>query len=210
MYPRFDAEVAAAAAEHLSKHDSTLKPVIAKAGLADIKPHQDYYWELVDSIISQQLSLKAAAAIERRFLDLFGGKIPTPDQILSKQPEELKSVGLSRPKVGYIQDLARHVNNGKVVFDQLDSQSNQQIIDELTDVKGIGEWTVHMFLIFAMGRTDILPTGDLGIKKGIRDLYGLRSLPTPEEIRMIASDYKWKPYQSVACWYIWQSIDNST
>lgn len=209
MYPKFDLEIAGAAAKHLASSDAVLAPIIEAAGLPAIQPHDDYYWELVDSIISQQLSVKAAATIERRFVDLFGGSPPKPEQILTKSIDELRTAGLSQAKAIYIQDLAGHVVSGKVAFDKLDSQSNQEIINELTDVKGIGEWTAHMFLIFAMGRTDVLPTGDLGIKNGIQKLYGLSNQPGPEEIRAIANKNSWHPYDSIACWYIWHSLDNA-
>jgi len=209
MYPKFDQSVAVAAAEQLKRSDPVLAPIIKQAGLAKIAPHDNYYWELVDSIISQQLSVKAAATIEKRFIDLFGGKIPQPEQILDKSIEELRTAGLSQAKATYIQDLAGHVIDGKVVFNKLDRQSNEEIIKELTDVKGIGEWTAHMFLIFAMGRTDILPTGDLGIKNGIKMLYNLQEQPAPEDIRLIAEHNNWHPYESIASWYVWHSLDNA-
>lgn len=197
------------AADHLSQHDAVLAAVIKRAGLAELKPHKDYYGALVNSIISQQLSVKAAAAIERRFRDLFGGKIPAPAAILEKSVEELRSAGLSNAKANYVRDLAQHVLDGKVRFDKLDSQTNDEIILELTDVKGIGEWTAHMFLMFCMGRLDVLPVGDLGIKNGIRDLYALKDSPSPDQIREIAAKNNWHPYESVASWYIWHSLDNA-
>jgi DNA-3-methyladenine glycosylase II len=196
------------AANHLSRHDPILTPIIKHAGLPTLKPHRNYYWELVDSIISQQLSVKAAASIEKRFRDLFGKDFPEPDEILARSVEELRSVGLSRPKANYIRDLAQHIVDGKLKFDRFDQQSNHEIIAELTDVKGIGEWTAHMFLIFCMGRLDILATGDLGIKNGIRKLYGFEDIPTPEQIEELATRNHWHPYESVACWYIWHSLDN--
>lgn len=197
------------AAEHLSKHDPVLASVIASSPLCNIKPHKNYYQELVDSIISQQLSVKAARAIEKRFCALFGSSdFPSPQQILTKSIDELRSVGLSRGKAAYVRDLAQHVVDGKVKFDHLDSLSNQEVIDELVAVKGIGEWTAHMFLMFCMGRLDILAYGDLGIKNGIQKLYKLDHSPTPQEIQELADKNKWHPYESVACWYVWQSLDN--
>jgi DNA-3-methyladenine glycosylase II len=196
------------AADHLASHDPVLAPIIKSAGLPTFSPHQNYYWELVDSIISQQLSVKAAASIEKRFQALFDNLTPPPEAILQKDDEALRAVGLSRPKVKYIKDLAQHVIDGKLKFETFDSQSNQQIIAELVCVKGIGEWTAHMFLIFCMGRLDVLPVGDLGIKNGIRKLYELDDVPTPEQIQLIADKYHWQPYESVAAWYIWHSLDN--
>jgi len=183
--------------------------VIERAGICTIEPHKDYYRELVESIVGQQLSVKAAAAIRRKFVDLFEGTFPTPEQILAKAPEEMRGAGLSWAKAKYIQDLAQHVVDGKVKFDHLDSLSNDQIIAELTDIKGVGEWTAHMFLMFLMGRLDILPVGDLGIKNGVRALYKFKNLPTPDDIKKIAKQYHWHPYESVASWYVWQSLDNS-
>lgn len=202
-------KVAAAAAEHLSAHDSVLKPVIARTGLATFRPHKDYYKELVDSIISQQLSVKAAAAIENRFREMFGGKFPTPEQILTKNADELRAIGFSYAKAKYVHDLAEKIIAGEVRFDTLDHLSNEEVTAELIQVKGIGEWTTHMFLMFCMGRTDVLPVGDLGIKNGIRALYKFEDAPTPEQMQEIAKTNGWHPYESIASWYVWQSLDNA-
>lgn len=200
--------VAAKAAEYLASNDPVLRPIIERVGPANFRPHKDYYWELVDSIISQQLSVNAAKSIETRFQELFGSTVPSPEQILEKDVEELRSVGLSRPKANYIRDLAQHIVDGKLDFSKFDSLSNDEIMKELIDVKGVGEWTVHMFLMFCMGRLDVLPVGDLGIRNSMRVLYGLIDAPTPDEIREIAKKYHWHPYESIASWYIWQSLDN--
>jgi len=190
---------------HLSEADPRFTKLIETYPRPDFTPHTNYYHELASSIISQQLSVKAAKTIEGRFKDLFGDAFPSPEQILLKDIEELRAVGLSRPKAGYIQDLAAKVLDGTVDFSTLDSLSNQEIVDELTKVKGIGEWTVHMFLMFCMGRLDVLPIGDLGIRNGIGKLYGFQGVPTPQEVTLIAEKYDWNPYESVASWYIWQS-----
>jgi DNA-3-methyladenine glycosylase II len=197
------------AAAYLADVDEALAPVIARHGLAKITPNTDYYQELVDSIISQQLSVHAARAIEQRFRDLFGGKFPTPEQILTTDVETLRGLGFSYAKGRYVLDLAQHIVDGKVKFDHLDALSNEEIIKELTAVKGIGEWTVHMFLMFCMGRLDVLPSGDLGIRNGIRKLYGFEDAPTPAQIKEIAEKHHWHPYESVASWYVWQSLDNA-
>lgn len=197
------------AAHHLAKVDTTLAPIISIAGFASIVPNKNYYQKLVESIISQQLSVKAAATILKRFLELFpGDDFPTPGHILRKDVEELRSVGLSRQKATYIQDLAVKVIEGTVRFNHLDALSNEEVISELTKIKGVGVWTVHMFLMFCMGRLDVLPTGDLGIKNGIYNLYKLEEKPTPEQMEKIAMMHKWHPYESVASWYIWHSLDN--
>jgi DNA-3-methyladenine glycosylase II len=194
--------------QHLSTYDPHLAPIIAAYGPHTIQPHTNYYQALVMSIIGQQLSVKAAASIKQRFLDLFGGSMPDPAELVAADPETLRSAGLSGQKTKYIQDLANHALSGRIVFDDIDQLRNDEIIARLTDVKGIGEWTAHMFLMFAVGRTDILATGDLGIRNGIRKLYGLEHAPTPEDIKAIADQYHWHPYESIACWYVWKSLDN--
>jgi DNA-3-methyladenine glycosylase II len=193
---------------HLKQYDPILATIIATSPLPALEPHNDYYQELVSSIIGQQLSVKAAASIQKRFISLFDD-FPTPEQILETDIEQLRNSGLSRPKATYIRDLAQHIVDGSVTFDTLDQLTNQQIIDELTKVKGIGIWTVHMFLIFCMGRLDVLPTGDLGIRNGIKRLYELDELPSSEAIEQLAKAKNWHPYESVASWYIWQSLDNA-
>ena len=198
-----------AAMRHLSEHDAHMPELIARYGTPTFVPHKKYYQELVESIVSQQLSVKAAATILKRFVDLFAGDgFPAPDQILSKDIEELRSVGLSRQKATYIQDLAVKVIDGTVRFNHLDALTNNEVIAELTQIKGVGVWTVHMFLMFCMGRLDVFPVGDLGIKNGIQRLYGFDEKPTETEMLAIAKQYNWHPYESVASWYIWKSLDN--
>jgi DNA-3-methyladenine glycosylase II len=197
------------AAVYLSDADPTLAPVIAEVGLCPLRPHRSYYQELVESIIGQQLSIHAAAAIEGRFVALFDGTFPIPEQILETDVETLRGIGFSYAKARYVQDLALHVLEGKVKFDHLDSLDNQAVIAELTAVKGIGVWTVHMFLMFCMGRADVLPTGDLGIRNGIRKLYDFADVPTPQQIEELALKNHWHPYESVASWYVWQSLKNT-
>ena len=206
---RMSDETARQAAEHLKKADPVLRPVIERVGPCTVRPNGEYYQELVDAIISQQLSVHAARSIENRFRELFGGHFPAPDEILSTDVETLRGIGFSRAKAAYVLDLAQHVVEGKVRFDHLDGLSNDEVIAELVAVKGIGEWTAHMFLMFCMGRTDILPVGDLGIRNGIRKLYGFEDAPTPDQIREVAEKNSWHPYESVASWYVWQSLDNT-
>jgi len=196
------------AATHLTAHDPHLAKIIAIVGPCKILPHTNYYQDIVESIIGQQLSVKAAASITKRFRDLFGPSFPTPQQILDRDIDALRSAGLSRPKAIYIQDLAQHIQDGRLRFDGLDNMSNQEVIAKLTAVKGIGEWTAHMFLMFCMGRTDILAWGDLGVRNSIKKLYQLQHNPSPADIQAIAEKYQWHPYQSIACWYLWQALDN--
>lgn len=197
------------AAAHLQKNDPFLSPIIMAAGIASIVPNQQYYRSLVKSIISQQLSVTAAASILKRFLALFPeGQFPTPTMIMAQSIESFRQVGLSRQKASYIIDLAAKVSDGTVQFGHLDGLSNDQIVAELTTIKGVGVWTVHMFLLFCMGRMDILPTGDLGIKNGMQTLYKLDMQPTPADMESIARKYNWHPYESVASWYVWRSLNN--
>lgn len=195
-------------ADHLASVDPILKKVIDDAPLPTFTPHRNYYQELVESIVSQQLSVKAAATILKRFKSLFMSDFPSPDEILDEDIETFRSVGLSRQKATYIRDLAQKVIDGSVKFDHLDTLTNQEVIDELIQIKGVGLWTVHMFLIFCMGRLDVLPTGDLGIKNGMQKLYSLELKPEPVEMEAIATANHWAPYQTIASWYIWHSLDN--
>ena len=197
-----------AALTHLKKHDPILASLIKAYTEPDFEAHTNYYQALVNSIIGQQLSVKAAHAIKKRFVELFGGVFPSPEQIIKKDIESLRTAGLSRQKATYIQDLAHHILDGKVDFNTFDSLSNEAIIAELVAVKGVGVWTVHMFLMFCMGREDILPVGDLGIRMGIQKIYGFDHLPLPGEIEQVAKANHWHPYESIASWYIWRSLEN--
>ncbi len=195
-------------AQHLRDVDPILAPIIASSPLPTLHPHKNYYQELVESIVSQQLSVTAAAAIMKRFMGLFSDEFPSPESILQYDIEAYRAVGLSRQKASYIRDLAEKVIDGSVVFTKLDTLSNQEIINELTAIKGVGVWTVHMFLMFCMGRLDILPSGDLGIRNGIQILYALNERPNDQEIHTIAQKNKWHPYETLASWYVWRSLGN--
>lgn len=204
---QFDDKITAAEA-HLAAVDTVIDRLIHMYGPCTISPHTNYYHELVSAIIGQQLSVKAAATIENRFKDLFGGIIPTPDRILEHSTEEYRAIGMSRPKAGYIQDLAQHIVDGRLELNNLSNMTNDIVIAELTAVKGIGEWTAHMFLIFALGRLDVLPVGDLGFRSGVQRQYGLQKLPGASDCKQIAADHSWHPYESVATWYMWRSLNN--
>lgn len=193
---------------HLRQHDPMLAALIDQHGLPTIAPHTDYYQTLVKSIISQQLSVKAASTITGRFVSLFN-HFPTPADILAMDFDSLRSVGLSGQKTHYIRDLAMKVEDGVIHFEHLDSLSNQQIITELTTVKGVGEWTVHMFLMFCMGRLDVLATGDLGVRNAITRLYGFDATVAAVDVASVATAHGWAPYQTIACWYLWRSLDNT-
>ena len=191
----------------LMRRDPVMRELMRRygaCGLADSQ-HADPYKALVHSIMSQQLSSKAAATIARRFVDLFGGTFPTPAQVLAMPAERLRSAGLSGMKVSFIRDLAQRVQDGTLHLDALDTMTDEEVIAELTKVKGIGRWTAEMFLMFRLHRPDVLPVGDLGIVNAMKKAYGLRKPPTPA--RMMKIGESWRPYRSVACWYLWRSLD---
>lgn len=161
---------------------------------------------LVKSIVYQQLSGRVASVIFGRLVAAAasGGKL-TPAGILKLRPARMRSLGLSAQKTAYIRDLARHARDGAILFEELLELPDQDVIDRLTQVRGIGVWTVHMFLIFALRRLDVLPTGDLGIRNAIRKAYELPDLPRPSEMESLAE--RWRPYCTVASWYLWRSLE---
>lgn len=197
------------AEKHLSKNDKRLAGVIKASGPCRLKPHNDHYGELVGSIVGQQLSAKAGAVIWKRVLDLFGGKMPAPQQLIDIEADKIRACGVSYPKIGYMKDLAQHILDKRLDLDHISTMPNDQLIEQLTAVKGIGDWSAHMFMIFGLGRLDVQPVGDLGIRKAIMNLYILETLPDPAAIVTIANENNWRPYESVAAWYLWQSLDNS-
>jgi DNA-3-methyladenine glycosylase II len=199
------------AMSHLSDADTTLGRLIAEYGTLpperDGRPaHDDHYGALLRSITNQQLSVAAARTIYNRMLDRFGGHPPTPEQILADDPEELRSVGLSRPKIGYLRSLAEHVIAGELELDRLDELPDEQVISELVAVKGLGEWTAHMFLMFQLERPDVLAVGDLGVRRAIELAYSLEALPDRETMERLAEP--WRPYRTLACRYLWRSLEN--
>ena len=167
----------------------------------------DAYGTLVRSIVGQQLSTKAAATIHARVLELFGGHTPTPKQLLEVDPEQMRAAGLSRAKVAYLRDLAQHVEDGALELDRLPELPDEDVAAQLTAIKGLGQWTADMFLIFHLGRPDVLPVGDQGIRRAIQVEYGLRELPDAKRMRKMAKP--WQPYRTLACLYLWSSLDNA-
>jgi DNA-3-methyladenine glycosylase II len=196
----------------LRKSDPTLAATIKSLGAKPFgEPRQerpnDYYGALLRAITGQQLSVKAAASIYKRTLAYFDDVVPTPQQILDADPTELKeAAGLSRAKVSYLRSLADHVINGELELEQLNELPDERVIAELTAVKGIGLWTAQMFLMFHLGREDVLPTGDLGIRTAVKLAYGLEELPDPDTLTAIAE--RWRPNRTLACRYLWASLDN--
>jgi DNA-3-methyladenine glycosylase II len=166
----------------------------------------DAYGTLVRSITGQQLSTKAAATIYGRLTELYGGRTPTPQEILDTDPGRLRAVGLSNAKAAYLRDLAEHIVDGELPVDHLAEMPDAQVYERLTAIKGLGRWTVDMFLMFHLGRPDILPVGDLGIRKAIQIRYGLQELPKAAEMEQIAE--AWRPHRTLASLYLWESLDN--
>ncbi|MBD2384179.1 DNA-3-methyladenine glycosylase family protein [Cylindrospermum sp. FACHB-282] len=191
------------------KKDPILGSVIEQVGdcqLDQVQPTGDLFFSLSRAILYQQLSGKSAAAIHRRFLELYAEQpFPTPEAILNTPDEMLRGVGISRPKVVYLKDLAQKIIDGLPTLAELEVMEDEAIIQTLTQVKGIGRWTVQMMLIFRLHRPDVLPVDDLGVRSGIRRLYALPELPDKKTVEHFG--LKWKPYCTVASWYLWQSAE---
>jgi DNA-3-methyladenine glycosylase II len=192
------------AIHHLRRSDPVLARIIDTVGDYGIRFREPGFETLVRSIVYQQLSGRVASVILDRLLRAAGGRL-TPEAILRLRPARMRGVGLSTQKTAYIRDLARQTRDGHIVFSGLAGLSDPEVIEILTRVKGIGEWTAHMFLMFALRREDILPTGDLGLRSAIRKAYGLDALPTPAEMQGLAAN--WRPYCTVASWYLWRSLE---
>ncbi len=188
---------------HLRAADPVMARLIDSGGRYAIRYHDPEFRALARSIVFQQLNGTAAAAIFDRLEQACGGV--TPENLLRLRAPELRTAGLSERKAEYLRDLAKHARDGAVDFAALPRMDDQAIVEALTQVRGIGDWTVHMFLIFALRRPDVLPVGDYGIRTAIKNQYGLADLPKPAEMQRIAAP--WRPWASVACWYLWRSLD---
>jgi len=194
------------ALRHLSHADKRMEKLIDKFGPPNFNLMNNYYESLIRSIVYQQLSGKAASIIYERFLDLFVFDIyPEPKDILAVSIETLRSSGLSYQKVNYIRDLSKKWQDGTMNLTDIDSMTDEEISSELIKVKGIGQWTADMFLMFTLGRPDVFPFGDLGIQKGVMILTNMNRLPTQKE--MERKTKKWQPYRTVAAWYLWKLVD---
>ena len=192
----------------LARRDPVLRDLMRAIGPGGLgrAGHADPFRALARAIVGQQLSVKAAATISARFEALFDGP-PTPAGLARLSDARLRGVGLSGQKLGYLRDLSRRVLDGSLVLADLDAMTDDEVILALTAVKGIGRWTAEMFLMFRLQRPDVLPVGDLGIVRAMERAYRLRKTPTPE--RMLAIGECWRPYRTVACWYLWASLDNA-
>ncbi len=197
-----------AALAHLERADPVLAEIIARVGpyRMEVRRAGTHYDALVRSIVYQQLSGKAAGTIHRRFCELYPGKRPRAERVLESTDAQLRSAGLSRQKIGYLRDLSARVVDGTLPLAHLGRLSDDAIIQHLVQVKGIGRWTVQMFLMFRLGRPDVLPELDLGVQNAIQRAYGLSKRPTPKDVLAIGE--KWRPHASVASWYLWRSLEN--
>ena len=192
------------AIQHLKQSDPVLSGIIDRVGDYGIEFRDPDFETLVKSIVYQQLSGRVANVIFGRLVKAAGGKL-TPENVLKLRPGRMRALGLSGQKTAYIRDLARHTRDGRVDFEELLDLPDEAVIERLTEVKGVGVWTAHMFLIFALRRVDVLPWGDLGIRAAIRKAYGLAELPQPAEMEALAA--RWRPYCTVASWYLWRSLE---
>lgn len=195
------------AVRHLRRSDPTMAGLIEIEGRCrfDEAQHNASFGALARSIIFQQLSTKAATTIYKRFVAVLGRRQPNPKSILAADPQSLRDAGLSRQKAAYIIDLAGRVDGRTLSLRRLRYLDDEAVIDELTRVKGIGRWTAQMFLMFHLGRLDVLPVGDLGIQSGFRDAYGLEDLRNAKKMEEIADS--WRPYRSIGSWYLWRALD---
>src|ERR1700722_12413378 len=193
------------ALQHLKKSDPVMAEIIQRVGPFKLQYREPNFETLVRSIVYQQLSGRVASVIFSRLHAAAGEEQLTPAGIMKLRPERMRKAGLSAGKTLYIRELAKHTKRGSVVFESLPGLDDTAVIEHLTRVKGIGVWTAHMFLMFALRRNDVLPTGDLGIRMAMKKAYGLEDLPKPDEMEKIAAS--WRPYSSVACWYLWRSLE---
>ena len=196
-----------AARRHLTATDPVMARLIREVGPCRLEPRRTgtHFEALVRAIVYQQLSGKAAATIHGRFVGLYPRRRLRPELVRATDDAALRSAGLSRQKIGYLRDLAEKVETGVVPLGRLDRLDDDTILERLTQVKGIGRWTVQMFLMFRLGRPDVLPELDLGVQNAIQRAYGLARRPTPKDVIEIGT--KWRPHASVAAWYLWRSLD---
>lgn len=192
------------ALDHLKASDAVMASIIERVGPYRITYREPTFEALARAIVFQQLSTKAARTIYGRFEEASGGKV-TPEAIQNLSIGEMRRCGLSKQKIGYIRDLAGNAACGKLDFNRLDSMDDDEVIAALTDIKGIGVWTAHMFLLFALRRPNVLAIGDLGVRTAVQRMYRKRKLPTPSQMEKLGKI--WHPYCSVACWYLWRSLE---
>jgi DNA-3-methyladenine glycosylase II len=198
-------EIVKQAKRHLLTADPILGKIICSVNLAEWSPKGDYFVKLVESIVSQQLSTKAADTIWKRFVGLFPKGEVTAEYLLNISDQKIRNAGISWSKVAYIKNFAKKLLEKEISFEQLHTMTDEEIIAELTKIKGIGRWTAEMFLMFAIGRLDVFSYGDLGLRRAIKNLYGFKHFPTNSQIEDII--VKWRPYRTIGCLYLWKSLE---
>lgn len=201
----YDRGVWSAAVKHLSKRDKVLAKLIKRLGRIKVNWGGDSYESLMSAIIYQQISGAAGDSIERRFKALYNNRMPSPKRFLATPGKKVRAAGISPQKYSYIVDLCTRIRDGRLELSKFDVMDDEDIIEELDEVKGIGRWTAEMFLMFSLKRVDIFPMDDLGIQNGIKEVYGMRRRPGREE--MLELSERWRPYRSVAALYLWRSQD---
>jgi DNA-3-methyladenine glycosylase II len=194
------------ALNHLRKVDPIIGAIIERVGPFEMQYRDPIFETLVRSIVYQQLNGKAALTIFTRLKDAAKSEPLTPESLLKLTPVRMRKLGLSQQKLTYIRELSRLTRDGEIDFERCQTLEDAHVIEHLTRVKGVGEWTAHMFLIFALRRTDVLPTGDLGVRAAMKKAYDLAELPSADEMRRLAA--AWSPYSSIASWYLWRSLEN--
>ena len=195
------------AINHLKKADPVMAAIIEKTGAYRMEYREPVFQTLARSIVYQQLNGKAALTIFNRLAEAAKADPMTPEAVLKLRPQKMRTLGLSKQKIVYIRELARLTRKGDIQFERLPEMDDAAIVEILTRVKGVGVWTVHMFLMFALQRPNVLPVGDLGVRAAMKKAYSLPELPKPEEMEQIAA--AWHPYCSIASWYLWRSLENS-
>lgn len=186
------------------KKDPKLARVINSVGKYQLKTSRNHYKSLVETIITQQLSGAAAKSISKRFQGLYVKRFPRPSDVIKTPESKLRTAGLSRMKIKYIKELSKNIESKKLKIHSLSKLSDEEVVTQLTQIKGIGRWTAEMFLIFSLGRMDVLPVGDLGVQKAVQLLSSSSKPPTANEIEKMAE--KWRPYRTIATWYLWKSL----
>jgi len=194
-----------AARRHLMKSEPVMRDLVRRVGPYAIEVRGAPYQSLLRAILYQQLAGPAAAAIERRFLAMFAGRIPRPAELAPLSDEALRTAGISRQKAGYMRSIAEHFDSGQLSDRKLLRMPDEDVIDAVTQIKGVGRWTADMLLMFCLGRPDVLPVGDLGIQNAMKLAYGLDAPPKPAEMEAIAE--AWRPYRSAGSWYLWRRSD---
>ena len=191
--------------QHFDEKDAVIAGVIRQVGPFKLKRNKNYFQVLCKAIVGQQISTKAAESINRRFRNLFTSNRPTPKKVQDLTEKQLREAGLSGQKVRYMKDLSEKFLNRTIRPHHMAYQDNEEIIQQLTGVYGIGRWTAEMFLIFSLSRMDVLPVGDLGLRAGVKLIYNMRAMPSPDRVRILGR--KWQPFATVATWYTWRTLD---